>query len=73
MDPELKPCPFCGGTAALRGDGYLAWVVCDNCDAEGPSAVVLGQGEKRAAEKWNTRASTTGESPASAPHTAEPG
>ena len=37
--PELKPCPFCGGTAdtvvGTRGKDYIAYVKCNECDAIG--------------------------------------
>lgn len=54
MDPELKPCPFCGGEPHARGDGTLYWVICEDCDCEGPVALSPDD----AAEKWNTRVVT---------------
>lgn len=48
---DPKPCPFCGSEATMRGDGVLSWVVCDNCDAEGP----LKATEEDALNAWNTR------------------
>lgn len=48
---ELKPCPFCGGKAALWGrfDGYE--VYCINCLAK-----VEQDGRAEAIEAWNRRA-----------------
>lgn len=67
MSKLLKPCPFCGGDARSEvktRDGYpiSAWVQCTSCDArtssyrsgvrpEGPD------GEARACDAWNRRAS----------------
>lgn len=53
--PELKPCPFCdaaGGSIRVQINSRHAWIVCHNCDAEGP--VVRG-GEADAIAAWNTR------------------
>lgn len=41
MEIELKPCPFCGGTDVVchldkSGSGYF--VLCEGCEAQGPSA-----------------------------------
>ena len=48
---ELKPCPFCGGEAALWGgfDGYEAY--CINCQAK-----VEREGRAETIEAWNRRA-----------------
>lgn len=28
----LKPCPFCGGEAVLRGSPYVGWIAfCERC------------------------------------------
>lgn len=62
---ELKPCPFCGGTAIrdpkVKGDTLI---ICSKCNAFGPDND-LTESENReasseeldrlAAEKWNTR------------------
>lgn len=48
--PELKPCPFCGGTA-IRG---MLNVWCDNCLAE--TVVNSGATTKQITAAWNTRA-----------------
>ena len=54
---ELKPCPFCGEDYVSQvfngSDQYVSsfWVMCGNCDAEGPVADT----EDGAVEKWNNR------------------
>ena len=62
--PELKPCPFCGGTEIHIGpmdspSAWECWVVgCNNCDCPldvDSVKVELGTPEKAAAA-WNTRA-----------------
>ena len=55
--PELKPCPFCGGTPTHVGgddsdDGDLYFVVCSVCLAEGPNVTT----KKDAIKLWNARA-----------------
>jgi Lar family restriction alleviation protein len=46
----LLPCPFCGGQASLCDTG-VTWLMCDDCQAEGPVA----EAEREAVEKWNGR------------------
>jgi Lar family restriction alleviation protein len=65
---ELKPCPFCGGEAALMkrtecaGHGcYIpqVFVACKNCGAKGGKADAYfddGDLESIAVERWNRRA-----------------
>jgi Lar family restriction alleviation protein len=51
----LLPCPFCGGTElSIRTDlqSSIAYVVCSNCDAQGPLASFA---ETLAAAAWNQR------------------
>lgn len=58
--PNLLPCPFCGGTElSIRTDlqSSIAYVVCSNCDAQGPLASfaeMLWEKEEAAAG-WNQR------------------
>jgi Lar family restriction alleviation protein len=57
---NLLPCPFCGGTElSIRTDlqSSIAYVVCSNCDAQGPPASfaeMLWEKEEAAAG-WNQR------------------
>ncbi len=67
-EAKLRPCPFCGGEAALKksnecvGHGdyiCLYYVACEKCRAEGGNANCRGdQGdlESLAVERWNRRA-----------------
>lgn len=54
---ELKPCPFCGSTATLQCD---AWVACDNdnCGCE----LTISINAEEAIAQWNTRVPDGGES-----------
>lgn len=59
---ELKPCPFCGGTAILDAvfplDGGKFWLVhCRNCRAQGPFGPTYTEKEM-AVTGWNKRAPT---------------
>ena len=49
---ELKPCPFCGGDAELRGR-KTSMVNCTGCSA---STFQLLEDKGSAARQWNTRA-----------------
>jgi Lar family restriction alleviation protein len=58
MSEELKPCPFCGGRAAIFTRENAHWPHCLNeeeCGAEGPGASDIAS----AAAAWNRRASST--------------
>lgn len=52
---ELKPCPFCGGSARMLPYGP---VVCNSCGSMGKEyiSVSLDQYEPLAAFAWNRRA-----------------
>jgi hypothetical protein len=52
MEPE-KRCPFCDGDCHVTGDGELYWVVCENCDCDGPTE----RSAEAAVTKWDTRVS----------------
>lgn len=64
---ELKPCPFCGGTAALFSDcnGREAYAMCIECLArsatftaialESNTDSLLKYHYRRASEAWNRR------------------
>ena len=51
-DPELKPCPFCGGEPVKFKDGINGYfkIKCKNCDVANKAYT-----EKRAIENWNYR------------------
>ncbi len=54
---DLKPCPFCGGTAAIRlqrlqGTYPVPVVSCDGCGA----LVAVGDTPKTTTAAWNRRA-----------------
>jgi Lar family restriction alleviation protein len=50
MKIELKPCPFCGGKAEMKGV-VVAYVKCSNCKAE----TGCYEKEDEAAGAWNRR------------------
>lgn len=53
MEP-LKPCPFCENNDVClkqREQGYLRWVFCNQCEAEGPPK----RSDKEAIRNWNVR------------------
>ncbi len=54
MSKELKPCPFCGSTATMRGGGDRAsWIICDNKKCSATQGLEF-TGEN-AVQMWNTR------------------
>ena len=50
MEPELKPCPFCGGEAELMGV-TIFWVQCRSCHVE----TLAVDHEEAAVKAWNRR------------------
>lgn len=51
---KLKPCPFCGSAARMRGHiGY--YVDCSNNEYFVSNTLVYFETEKEAAEAWNRR------------------
>jgi Lar family restriction alleviation protein len=55
---ELKPCPFCGGTAHLTEGMGEFWVLCRSCGASSMTAI----NEEQAIILWNPRAEPSGNS-----------
>lgn len=54
MSEQLKPCPFCGGSAIARADGYGSfWCCCDDCGAS--TGEVGVENQQQADERWNKR------------------
>ena len=53
QEPELKPCPFCGGDAAHTPDAHSpgVFVECGTCTAK-----VYGNTKSRGTDNWNRRA-----------------
>ena len=50
--PTILPCPFCGGESRVnRNPGYSHIVVCNTCNARGPSSETW----QEAIENWNRR------------------
>ena len=50
-EPELKPCPFCGGEAVGMCGGVQQYVRCYCCNTEGPTCDT----KQEAIEAWNRR------------------
>ena len=51
---NLKPCPFCGDNAELRGGkGVASWIICNNTKCRATQGLEL-TGEN-AVKMWNTR------------------
>ena len=57
MSEELKPCPFCGGEAELREEGFVV-----HC-ATGCTAQVNDDYRDCAIAAWNTRTPIEGNTP----------
>ena len=64
MNEQLKPCPFCGGKAHIRNDGYTYYetvcVSCEDCGAQSIRKISDGHYGKHClykeiAELWNRR------------------
>lgn len=57
MFEELKPCPFCGGTAVVSAEhqGSQAW--CKDCNVATPICISNSNESsmKRAVKMWNRR------------------
>lgn len=51
MTEELKPCPFCGGTANIAKGEIEFWAYCQHCGAQ----TELYETEYEVAKAWNTR------------------
>ena len=51
MATELKPCPFCGGYAAIGNFRGKPMVYCGICGIQGAHA----RTQEKAIEAWNTR------------------
>lgn len=54
---ELKPCPFCGGSAEYRNDGMTGYVQCQNCLARNDSVYSWRDEnwKEEVAGYWNSR------------------
>lgn len=50
---KIKPCPFCGSenlsVKSWEGGGYIGYIICNNCEAYGPSAT----DEEKSIRMWN--------------------
>lgn len=59
MNKELKPCPFCGGTAELQNSGTLmkSFVRCTECGAESQRVEIspFYASNDEAIRAWNLR------------------
>lgn len=56
--PELLPCPFCGGNAhfEIDMDSRWEWVECESCGMQGNSSASLMEDCKpKLREAWNRR------------------
>ena len=59
IEPELKPCPFCGGEAEIhiwpgRKNACNTAAYCQDCDSRGPFA----ENDVDAIQTWNRREPT---------------
>ena len=48
---KLLKCPFCGGDAEIKDNGYVFWCECLKCGATGEKSIAA----ERARAKWNRR------------------
>ncbi|UEP23148.1 Lar family restriction alleviation protein [Burkholderia ambifaria] len=48
---ELKPCPFCGGRAAIQQGGFTKYVMCLKCEVMGPNLA----SDVELIDAWNRR------------------
>lgn len=57
MEPELKPCPFCGGPADFRDDGCIGYAYCIHCLARTDDYYSWRDKnwKENAARDWNDR------------------
>jgi Lar family restriction alleviation protein len=56
---ELKPCPFCGGEAAVIDNGCFVDVSCKNFHCRGWADSLMFKSKEEAIEAWNRRAVDT--------------